>query len=87
MHKLSYKALMEDDDKKSESGSEKRNQPYIPNYPNKPEKQKQEETDPNPNSDPNYSFYPGIAYPQKDTEKDEEAKYVDDPEKKNPESL
>jgi hypothetical protein len=39
------------------------NKPLIPKAPDATYKEPQDPNDPNPNSDPNYSYFPNGAYP------------------------
>ncbi|MFN6946935.1 MAG: hypothetical protein ACK4ND_18470 [Cytophagaceae bacterium] len=68
------------DYKKKEDGQKQK--PHIPHFPEEEKKEGQDENDPNPNSNENYSYYPGVAYPEGLDENDSR-----EPDKDGPESL
>jgi hypothetical protein len=49
--------------RKAERGFDHNNKPFIPKAPDLTRKDPQDPNDPDPNSDPNYSYFPNSAYP------------------------
>lgn len=73
---------MEDFKKKDKEG---RNKPHLPPFPDKDKKEEKDKNDPTPESDENYQYFPGVAYP--DGSRDGNYKDGENPEEKGPKGL